>query len=268
MLIGFAYVALWAAVMMYFVYLRRGWEWAGQTATGLSLVLLGLLAAALVSRGMAAGRWPLVNHYEVSLLFTWMIVAAYLLLEASWRERRAGAFVLPIALAMATYAVTRPAADQAIAPLPPALRSPWFQVHVLSAMIGYGTCGVAAGLGVMWWVQRAPGDGDQESFADTVERMMVRAVVWGFPWLTLGILAGVIWAQDAWGRYWGWDPKETWALITWLWYLLILHAQALRGWRGRRMAGLAIVGLGIVLFTFVGVPWLVRVVRLESLHTP
>jgi ABC-type transport system involved in cytochrome c biogenesis permease subunit len=95
---------------------------------------------------------------------------------------------------------------------------------------------------------------------------MERAIGLGFPWLTLSILAGAIWAQNAWGRYWGWDPKETWALVTWLWYLLILHLRPQPAWRGRRLAGLVIAGLGIVIFTFVGVPWLVRTVRLESLH--
>jgi ABC-type transport system involved in cytochrome c biogenesis permease subunit len=95
---------------------------------------------------------------------------------------------------------------------------------------------------------------------------MERGVALGFPWLTLGILTGAIWAQNAWGRYWGWDPKETWALVTWLWYLLVLHLSPLPRWRGRRLAALVVAGFGVVLFTFVGVPWLVRTVRLESLH--
>lgn len=96
--------------------------------------------------------------------------------------------------------------------------------------------------------------------------MIDRAIALGFPWLTLGILTGAIWAQNTWGRYWGWDPKEAWALVTWLFYLLILHLRPRRRWRGRRLAALAVAGFGIVLFTFAGVPWLVRTVRLESLH--
>jgi ABC-type transport system involved in cytochrome c biogenesis permease subunit len=101
---------------------------------------------------------------------------------------------------------------------------------------------------------------------EQVKRAMERVVALGFPWLTLSILTGAIWAQKAWGRYWGWDPKETWALITWLWVLLILHVRPLRRWRGRRLAALVVMGFGVVLFTFIGVPWLVRTVRLESLH--
>jgi ABC-type transport system involved in cytochrome c biogenesis permease subunit len=218
----------------------------------------------LLARGLAAGHWPLTNRYEFALCLVWAIVGIYLLLEASWRERRAGACVMAVAVLIATYAITRSVAEQAITPLLPALRSVWLQVHVLTAMVGYATFGVAAGLGVMHLLQREAWS--HWPAAEEIERAMERMVALGFPWLTLGILSGAIWAQNAWGRYWGWDPKETWALITWLWYLLILHVCPLRRWRGHRLAALVVAGFGVVLFTFIGVPWLVRVVRLESLH--
>ncbi len=129
---------------------------------------------------------------------------------------------------------------------------------------------MAAGLGLMRLVQPTSNlEGEQHSQLlplNQIERTMERTVALGFPWLTLSILTGAIWAQNAWGRYWGWDPKETWALVTWLWYLLILHIRALNAWRGRRLAGLVLAGFGVVLFTFLGVPWLVRQIRLESLH--
>ena len=155
-----------------------------------------------------------------------------------------------------------------IVPLLPALRSVWLLVHVLTAAVAYGAFGVAAGLGIM---RLARADAVQQAAsrwapAETIERTMARAVRLGFPWLTLSILTGAIWAQKAWGRYWGWDPKETWALVTWLWYLMWMHVYPLRSWRGPRLAWLTVVGFGVVLFTFVGVPWLVRTVRLESLH--
>jgi cytochrome c-type biogenesis protein CcsB len=102
--------------------------------------------------------------------------------------------------------------------------------------------------------------------AEDIERQVERVIGWAFPWLTAVLLTGAIWAQDAWGRYWGWDPKETWALITWLWYLLLLHTRELRGWRGRRLAWLTIAGFGIVFFAFAGLPWLLRTVRLTTLH--
>jgi cytochrome c-type biogenesis protein CcsB len=269
-LIALVYVLLWAAELAYVGHVVAGRRWTGWVATGMGAIAWGLLTAGLVGRGLAAGHWPLTNRYEFALCFAWAILSVYLLLEASWRtddggpQRQAGPFVLAVALVVATYAVTRPAADRAIAPLLPALRSVWLQVHVLTAMVGYAAFGVAAGLGVMRLVHRT-GDGRWPA-AEEIGRTMDRAIGLGFPWLTLGIVTGAIWAQNAWGRYWGWDPKETWALVTWLWYLLILHVRPLRRWRGRRLAVLVVTGFGFVLFTFAGVPWLVRTVRLESLH--
>jgi cytochrome c-type biogenesis protein CcsB len=163
---------------------------------------------------------------------------------------------------VATYALTRPADMKLTVPLLPILRSVWLQVHVATAAIAYGALGVAGGLGLLLLTEGRATAAAEQAFSHATERM----VVLGFPWLTLSILAGAIWAQKAWGRYWGWDPKETWALITWLWYLMVLHLAPLKRWQGRRLATMAVVGFAIVLFTFAGVPWLVRVVRLETLH--
>jgi cytochrome c-type biogenesis protein CcsB len=234
-----------------------------------------LLTAGLVVRGLAAGHWPLTNRYEFALCLVWAMVGIYLLLELSWRERRGGAYVLAVALLVATYAVTRPADARAVAPLLPALRSGWLQVHALTTLVGYAAFGVAAGLGLMRLVNgqrsliehQAAGEGAPvPEPVRGFECGIVRGVALGFPWLTMGVLTGAIWAQTAWGRYWGWDPKETWALVTWLWYLVVLHLSPLPRWRGRRLAVLVVAGFGVVLFTFAGVPWLVRTVRLESLH--
>jgi cytochrome c-type biogenesis protein CcsB len=273
-----AYALLWLATLAYALHTRSGLRWVGWVATGVATASWGLMTAGLVRRGLAAGHWPLTNRYEFALCLIWAIVGIYLLLEVGWRERRAGAYVLVVALLVATYAVTRPSEARAVAPLLPALRSAWLQVHALTTLVAYAAFGVAAGLGVMRLVtrQRSPNEyqpaGEREDGPPVgepvreVECSIERAVALGFPWLTLGILTGAIWAQNAWGRYWGWDPKETWALITWLWYLLVLHLSPLPRWRGRRLAALVLAGFGLVLFSFVGVPWLVRAVRLESLH--
>ncbi|MCD6289450.1 MAG: c-type cytochrome biogenesis protein CcsB [Anaerolineae bacterium] len=266
MLIRWAYIALWAAFAGYVAHARARSPRMGLTATGLTTLAWALWTAGLVQRGWTAGHWPLATRYEVALCFTWAVVTIYLILETSWGEHTAGAYVLPIALFIATYAITRPATARASAPLLPALRSAWLQVHVVSAVIGYGSFGVAAGLGLMHWMQKSSENARQEKQASEIEQHICQVIGWGFPWLTLGILSGAIWAQAAWGRYWGWDPKETWALITWLWYLLIFHARTLPRWRGRRLATLAVAGFGVIWFTFAGVPWLVRVVRLQSLH--
>jgi len=260
MLIGLAYATLWIAWLCYVSNARLDRRWLARVATGLTLATALLLTAGLAQRASIAGHWPLTNRYEFALVWVWMIAVTHVLLEASWPERKAGPFVLGIGLLVASYAITRPAAEQNIYPLLPALRSPWLQVHVLSSALGYGLCGVAAGLGVARLLGRP------WTLGGGVERNIERYVALGFPWLTLAILSGAIWAQQAWGRYWGWDIKETWSLVTWLGYLLILHLAPMRRWRGRRLAALAVAGLGIIFFSFVGVPWLVRTVRLESLH--
>ncbi len=259
MLIGLAYALLWIAALAYIAQGKVGGGRLGWAATGTAIGAWAALSAGLIERGLAAGHWPLTNRYEVALWWTWATIALYLPLEASWHERRVGPFVLAVALLVASYAFTRPASERSLAPLLPALRSVWLQVHVLSTAVGYGAFGVAAGLGLMQLVR-------QPFSPMELEQAIDRAVGLGFPWLTLGILSGAIWAQNAWGRYWGWDPKETWALVTWLWYLLILHVHRLPGWGSRRLAWLTLAGFGVAFFTFAGVPWLVRTARLESLH--
>lgn len=270
MLIMLAYLVLWVALLVYIVQARVGKILVGWLASGSLLISWGLLSAGLILRGLEAGHWPLTNHYEFALCFSWAISGIYLLLESSWGERRAGLFVVAVALLVMTYAITRPSGNREIYPLLPALRSIWLLVHVLSASLGYGAAGVATGLGLARLMPAGKPDEDEKRRwlppRSQIEHTMERTIALGFPWLTLGLLAGAIWAQNAWGRYWDWDPKETWALVTWLWYLLILHVRSLRNWRGKRLAVLTIFGFVMVIFTFIGVPWLVRTVRLESLH--
>ncbi len=261
------YALLWLALVAYAVHMARGGRWIGRAATGLAALAWALLTAALARRGLRAGHWPLTNRYEFALCFVWAILSVYLLLEASWRRRHAGTFALAVALLMATYAVTRPASMRVTAPLPPVLRSVWLQIHVLTAVIAYGAFGVAAGLGLMQLTRnqvmplRLRKNQVSEVSEKKTEQAIERVIALGFPWLTLSILTGAIWAQRAWGRYWGWDPKEIWALVSWLWYLMLLHLRP-----RRRRTVLTVVGFGVVIFTLIGLPSLVRAVRLETLH--
>jgi len=286
MLIGWAYALLWIAALMYVAHMASHRRWLGLTATLITATSWGLLTAGLADHGLAAGHWPLVGRYEFPLCLTWAILCIYLVLEMGWQERRMGVFVLAIALLVATYAILRPSGEKNPSPLLPVLRSAWLQLHVLSAVMGYGAFAIAAGLGLARWVRGSPPplagatqtatsgeallpNAEERGWLPDgrdIERMIEWSVTFGFPWLTFGVLAGAIWAQNAWGRYWGWDPKETWSLVIWLWYLLILHLRPIRAWRGRRLAVLVIIGLGLVFFSFVGLPWLVRRAQLESLH--
>jgi cytochrome c-type biogenesis protein CcsB len=279
---GFGYACLWLALALYAVTLARrsaGSEEGardralGRAATAAAALGWLALSAALAGRGLRAGHWPLTDRYEFALWFAWAIVGIYLLLELRWRSRVAGAFALAAAVLVVTYALLQPASEKAIVPLLPALRSVWLQFHVVAAAIGYGACGVAAGIAAAQLALAGPAGtgaadaGGRRLDSGIAERQSLRVIGWGFPWLTFALLTGAIWAQDAWGRYWGWDPKETWTLIVWLWYLLLLHSRSLRGWQGRRLAWLTLAGFGIVCFAFAGLPWLLRTVQLTSLHT-
>ena len=259
--------ALLTAALLYIAYL--GWRraWLGRIATAIAALGFLGLSAGLTLRGVEAGHWPLTNHFEFALLFGWATLGAYLLLEWTGYPRSLGAFVMPVVVGLTSYALlSLSPAEQAIRPLSPVLRSIWLQIHVLSAALGYGTGGAAAGLGALFLLQSHRPETGGLPPADKIEEAMTRAISIGFPFLSLALLAGAIWAHTAWGRYWGWDPKEVWTLVTWLVYLTFLHGRSLRGWRGRRLAWLALLGFGGVLFTFLGVDWLVKVSQLQSLH--
>lgn len=260
------YILLWPALAAYLVHLtlsstRQG-RLTGWVGSGLGVLAWAAWTWGLVTRGLRAGHWPLTNRYEFALCLVWAILSIYLLLEAGGLERRGGGPVLGMALLVASYALSRPAEERVIRPLLPVLRSVWLQVHVITAAFGYGAFGVAAGLGVLRLADRSSKLTEGFEVEETIER----SVALGFPWLTLAILSGAIWAQKAWGRYWGWDPKETWSLVLWLWYLMVLHLSPLRRWRGLRLAAMVVIGFGLVMFAFAGFPWLIRTVRLESLH--
>jgi cytochrome c-type biogenesis protein CcsB len=266
-----AYFCLLVASIAYIVHLLWGKPVIGYVGTVMSFLGLVALSVGLISRGIEAGHWPLTSTYEFSLVFVWSIVIVYLLLERAMGAREGGAFALPIAFLLCTYArFVIPDSAQTPQPLLPALRSLWLQLHAGTAAIAYGAFAVACGGGVMYLTRELTSR--QRSGATGLpslqhsDRFTYWAVAFGYPFMSLAILTGALWAQVAWGRYWGWDIKETWALVTWLIYTLFLHLRALRGWRGRPVAVLSIVGFAVVLFTFLGVGWLARRVGLESLH--
>ena len=267
-----AYFCLLVAGIAYVVHLLWGRRITGYGGTVASFLGLVALSAGLILRGVRSGHWPLTNTYEFSLVFAWSIVLVYLLLERVMGAREGGAFALPIAFLLYTYArFVIPNSARTPQPLLPALRSLWLQLHVGTAAIAYGAFAVAGGGGVMYLIgeftsRRGEAGGASLLSLQLSDRFTYWAVAFGYPFMSLSIITGAIWAQIAWGRYWGWDIKETWALITWLIYTLFLHLRAIKGWRGRPVAMLSIVGFAVVLFTFLGVGWLARRVGLESLH--
>jgi ABC-type transport system involved in cytochrome c biogenesis permease subunit len=223
----------------------------GKYASLLGWLAFILLGASLVFRAFATGHGPFSNMYEFSIAFAWGILGIYLWFERKYHQRLLGLVVLPVALGLLWYALQIPnGAD--VAPLVPALQNNLLlSVHVATAIVAYGSFTIAFAAAVMYLVQPEGGRWGLPKPA-VLDEIGYRAIVVGFPFLTLVIVLGAVWADVAWGRYWGWDPKETASLVTWFIYGAYLHARVMRGWRGRKAAILLIVGFGATLLTYFG----------------
>jgi cytochrome c-type biogenesis protein CcsB len=252
-LAGFLYVFAWV--------FRK--PLAGRVATWVTVVGLAGNTAGFILRWMESywmgyGHAPLSNLYESLIFFAWSIALIYLLIEWRYGNRVIGAFSAPLAFLTMAYASLSPNISDRIQPLIPALKSNWLIAHVITCFIGYGAFAVAFGVSLMY-VLRGGKDEDGTGIASRLPAVSVldelthQLVMFGFLFLSAGIITGAVWANSAWGRYWGWDPKETWSLITWFIYATLLHARLMRGWRGRRIAFLSIIGFAAVLFTYFGV---------------
>jgi len=263
-----------AAFVFYLFRMILRHEFWGKLATWTALIGLVAQSVALIIRwktsyNMGMGHAPLSNFYESLIFFAWTIVLLYLLMEWRLKNSSIGVFVLPVAFLIMAYASIAPGINNRIEPLIPALQSNWLTSHVLTCFLGYAAFTVAFALGLMFFVKKAAGaDASRSSIfirllltEYQMDELMYSCAALGFIFLTLGIVTGSVWAHYAWGSYWSWDPKETWSLITWLIYAVMLHARLVRGWRGQRMAIMAIVGFACVLFTYLGVN------LLPSLHS-
>ncbi len=217
---------------------------------------------------MGMGHAPMSNMYESLVFFSWAIVVFYMGLEIKFNNRLLGTFAIPFAFVAMAYASMGKGINQQINPLIPALQSNWLIAHVMTCFIGYAAFAVACGLGFMYLVKHSNKDSDGTGLIATLPELKViddiihKSMIFGFLWLSAGIITGAIWANSAWGTYWSWDPKETWSLITWFVYAATLHARLTRGWQGKRIAWLAILGFFSVIFTYFGVNFL-----LSGLHS-
>jgi cytochrome c-type biogenesis protein CcsB len=240
--------------------------------------VLSKIAAAIVSFGFAshtlailtryfeAGYTPVTNLYESLSFFAWMIIGLLLMANLKYKVQVLGSFLTPMALILMLFALALP---KEILPLAPVLRSFWHPFHVIFAFLGNAIFALTFCLGVMYLIQehqlkakRMGAIAKRLPSLNLLDDLSYLSLKFGFPLLTLGIITGAVWAEYAWGRYWNWDPKETWSLITWLLYAALLHQRLTVGWRGRKAAIMAIVGFLAVLFTFLGVNLL-----LPGLHT-
>jgi cytochrome c-type biogenesis protein CcsB len=231
-------------------------ERVARVATAMMALAFLLLLAGVIARGIANGHVPWGNMYEFSITGALAFTGAYLIAIRKHDLRWLGLFISISALLTLGTAVTLLYRDSA--PLVPALNSPWLVIHVIAAIISGGVfllSNVIAGAflyldsmekrgGRKPWAKRLPS-------LETLDQLSYRLVAFVFPLWTFSVIAGAIWAESAWGRYWGWDPKETWAFITWVAYAAYLHARVTVGWRGRRAAWLCLFAGSTFLFNYV-----------------
>ena len=224
-----------------------------RAAIGLTFVAWITLGASMLLRAIVVGRGPWGNMYEFSVAFAFSMLGGYLYLQRRYPIRSIGFIPVGVALAILLYASSLPGEIQ---PLVPALQNaPLLTIHVGMAVISYGifATSFAAGVGYL-----AQGQNDRFSWLPShkvLDEVAYRAVIIGFPIFATMIILGSWWASIAWSRYWGWDPKETAALVTWLTYAIYLHARNQRSWAGRPAALLLVVGFGMVLVTYSGSLW-------------
>jgi len=229
---------------------------------GLCLHSIGLVFRWVETHQTGYGYVPLSNMYESLIFFSWTIVLVYLILEFRYQQKIIGVFVTPFAFLAIALTSIIPGVDAKITPLVPALQSNWLAIHVMTCFLGYASFAVSFGISVLYLIQdrrvaQTAGGSKWLPSTPILDEINYKSVVIGFPMLTLGIITGAAWANYAWGSYWGWDPKETWSLITWFIYAAFLHARFTRDWRGRKAAILSIVGFTAVLFTYFGVNYLI-----------
>jgi len=255
------------STLLFFVYLVSKNSSIGLGASLTAFIGWAAETVAIILRwkesyDMGHGHAPLSNLYESVVFFAWTIILIYGIIEIKYKYRVIGAFVLPFALLGMAWAQL--GLNSGIEPLVPALQSNWLLYHVITCFLGYAAFAVACGISIMYLI-KAKAEGDTVSTVSAgsvigmfpsiriLDDLNYKAIMIGFPLLTLGIVTGAAWANYAWGTYWSWDPKETWSLIVWFVYAAFLHARITRGWVGKRAAWLSIIGFAATIFCYLGV---------------
>lgn len=232
----------------------------------------GIVIRWMESYDLGVGHAPFSNLYESLIFFSWTIAVIFVVVDRKYKVPIVGAFTVPLAFLALAYASLSPNINEQIQPLLPALKSNWLIAHVITCFIGYAAFAIAFGISIMYLIRQ----GREEDMGgwitllpdtDALDALSYQLIMFGFLFLTIGIITGAVWANTAWGRYWDWDPKETWSLITWFVYLALLHARYTYGWRGKRIAYLSIIGFAAVLITYFGVNYLPKIFGVDGLHS-
>jgi cytochrome c-type biogenesis protein CcsB len=256
-----------------------------------TIIANGMLFFILCSRWIVAGYFPLSNLYESLLFLTWLLLTIYLYIETKTNSKLIGSVLIPVALLISGFAnLTLSPEMQKASPLVPALQSNWLMMHVSMMLLSYGTLILGSLLCILFLVISRSKEVDLKIIDDSslplysimldyyeakllspsneiselgklkllqsLDNWSYRIIGLGFPFLTIGIISGGVWANEAWGSYWSWDPKETWALITWLVFATYLHARITKGWEGKKTAILGGLGFFVLWICYLGVNFL------------
>lgn len=231
---------------------------------GFAIVLFGFAVhtTIIASKTLYSGVIPVQNLHETLLLAAWVFAAVFLALKQHTGLKVMGVFAVPLITLLSAAAFTVP--DQ-VFHIETALTSIWLVVHVLMIFIGMASMSLAAGTGILYLIQKRNIKSKKHRFffkrlpsLELLDNTGYTFVVLGFSALTIGLITGFVYAQSVWGRFWSWDPKEIWSAITWLIYAALLHERLVSRWRGNRAAILAIIGFAAMLFTFLGVNFLLE----------
>ena len=290
---NFVFAILLIAVISYWVNLSLFSENSILSNIGklFAIIANSLLFFILCSRWIIEGYFPLSNLYESLLFLTWTLLTLYLYIESQTKTKLIGAILIPVALLINGFSnLTLSPEMQKASPLVPALQSNWLMMHVSMMLLSYGTLIMGSLLCLLFLVisqyqevdfkqidktptplynimldyyetnllpsKKKPSELGKLKLLQSLDNWSYRIIGLGFPFLTVGIIAGGVWANEAWGSYWSWDPKETWALITWLVFATYLHARLTKGWEGRRTALLGGLGFFVIWICYLGVNFL------------
>jgi len=293
LLANLVFAILLCAMVIYWVNLiffkdKSSFSGLGRLTTLLASILLFFI---LCSRWIVAGYFPLSNLYESLLFLTWTLLTVYLYIETKTSSRLIGAILIPVTLLTSGFAnLTLSPEMQKSSPLVPALQSNWLMMHVSMMLLSYGTLIMGSLLCILFLVISRYQDVDLKGkdnsslplynvmleyyetnvispspevsefgklkLLQSLDNWSYRIIGLGFPFLTIGIISGGVWANEAWGSYWSWDPKETWALITWLVFASYLHARITKGWEGKKTAILGGLGFFVIWICYLGVNFL------------
>ncbi len=258
---GIALIAYGISALSYTMLSLFDRQALGKLAVGITIAGVICHAIGLIIRTIDAGHAPFTNLYESLVFASWSMVIFYLLIEYRYKARVIGGFITLMAFLTIGYASLLPSRVKQVSPLVPALQSHWLEFHVVACFLAYAAFAVAFGCGIVYLCKSSSlgkKDENQANTLDMMDKLSCKTIRVGILLLTIGIITGAVWANYSWGTYWSWDPKETWALVTWIIYIIYLHARITPAWQGKIAAWLAVIGFVAVIFTYLGVNLLMK----------